>query len=78
MRFSGREARRRGRLHDGHEVSLADGVDPDDVSRSALWEVRDEIYRLAEDLDDNPPSEADDLARRARDLGCEDLVPTLT
>jgi transaldolase len=66
------------RVDEDYEVSLADGVDPNDVRLSALWEVRDEIYRLAEDLDDNPPSEAAALTRRARDLGCGDLFPTLT
>jgi transaldolase len=66
------------RVDEDYPVELADGVDPGDLHLDDLWDVSDEVHRLAETLDDDPPVSGEALARVARDHGCGDLFPEIT
>jgi transaldolase len=68
----------RSRVEEDYPVDLAEGVDPHDLHLEKLWEVSDEVYRLAESLDQDPPENGEAVMQRARAYGCADLFPDLS
>jgi transaldolase len=65
-------------LQEEYPVELAPGVDAAKVRVEDFWQISDDVYRLAERLDDDPPADGSALAERARAAGCRDMFPEFT
>jgi len=59
-------------------VTLSGGATPAGVKLDRLWETRDDVYRLAESLDQDVPESDHELVDRARKAGCADMFPDLS
>jgi transaldolase len=67
----------RSHADEDYPVELAQGVKPEEVKIEKLWEVNEEVYRLAKSLDEDPPKTGTELVQRARATGCADMFPDL-
>ncbi|HUX21677.1 MAG TPA: transaldolase family protein, partial [Spirochaetia bacterium] len=66
------------KIDEEYHVALGSGVRDEDVHVSKLWEVSDAVLELGENLDRKPPRDGEELAVRARQMGCADLFPDLS
>lgn len=66
------------RVPTDYEVSLARGVDPEEVRLEKLWEVTEEVVAFARSCDEDPPDSGAALTSRARGMGVGDLFPDMS
>jgi len=65
-------------LKESYRVALAPGIDERKSGLSVLWDVTDREEKLAESLGERPPTSANELVERARELGVGNLFPRVS
>ncbi|MFP4066966.1 MAG: transaldolase family protein [Spirochaetaceae bacterium] len=60
-----------------YEVALNPELDQSEVRLEKLWEVDDVVQDFARSLDEDTPESGEELVRRARAMGIEDMFPAL-
>lgn len=66
------------RLGEDYSVRLAQGISDKEVRLSVLWDIGPAERSLLESLESTAPKSADELVRRAHELGAGDLFPRMS
>lgn len=64
--------------NEDYDVTLNPGINAEEIGFSKLWNVTEKELGLAQNLDQDLPSNGEELEIRAREAGCADLFPEFT